>query len=244
VPARQGVVDRIELELPGRGDYELVAYVVHPESPVAKGQRLPRWARPSLLVRDGRSLRPHLAGRAQAGDQIYIITTPEYVGLLDRMLARPAASTVEPELFGEFTIAPDTRMRELAATYGVTYRDGEGDITVAELLRRDLAGDLERGDRVAYGPVDLIVRQVSDEHEIEEVGLALEHRPTARARLPAFHTWKDLRAHLRRWWKGGQAPAVETLPAAQQSAAAYERPAAPPEEPPAENPDEPPATAA
>jgi cell volume regulation protein A len=250
VPARQGAVDRIELELPGRGDYEIVAYVVHPESPVAKGQRLPRWARPSLLVRDGRSLRPHLAGRAQAGDQIYIITTPEYVGLLDRMLARPAASTVEPELFGEFTIAPDTRMRELAATYGVTYRDGEGDITVAELLRRDLAGDLERGDRVAYGPVDLIVRQVSDEHEIEEVGLALEHRETARPRLPRFHTWQELGANLRRWWKGGKTPvtpvAMETAlpPPVPDSVVGGETPAMLPEGPPAGNPDEPPASAA
>jgi cell volume regulation protein A len=246
VPARQGVVDRIELELPGRGDYELVAYVVHPESPVAKGQRLPRWARPSLLVRDGRSLRPHLAGRAQAGDQIYIITTPEYVGLLDRMLARPAASTVEPELFGEFAIAPDTRMRELATTYGVTYRDGEGDMTVAEVLRRDLAGDLERGDRVAYGPVDLIVRQVSEEHEIEEVGLALEHRPTARTRLPAIHNWRDMRAYLRPRRAGGQAPAGagETSPAAPQGPAAQEKPAPPPGGPPEGNPDEPPASAA
>ncbi|MCR4281609.1 MAG: potassium/proton antiporter, partial [Bauldia sp.] len=48
VPARAGPVDRFELELPGRGDHEIVAYIVHPESAVAKGQRIPRWARPSL----------------------------------------------------------------------------------------------------------------------------------------------------------------------------------------------------
>ena len=84
VPARHGPVDRIELELPGRGNHEIVAYAVHPESAVAKGQRIPRWARPSLLIRDGRSLRPHRAGRPQAGDRVYVITTPDYVGLLDR----------------------------------------------------------------------------------------------------------------------------------------------------------------
>src|ERR1700736_711575 len=87
VPARQGAVDRIELELPGHGDYEIVAYEVHADSPVASGHRIPRWARPSLLIRDGRSLRPHLAGRPQAGDQVYVITTPEFVGLLDRLFA-------------------------------------------------------------------------------------------------------------------------------------------------------------
>ena len=42
VPPRIGPVDRIELELPGRGNHEIVAYMVHPESPVAKGQRIPR----------------------------------------------------------------------------------------------------------------------------------------------------------------------------------------------------------
>jgi cell volume regulation protein A len=252
VPARQGVVDRIELELPGRGDYEIVAYVVHPDSPVAKGQRLPRWARPSLLVRDGRSLRPHLAGRAQAGDQIYIITTPEYVGLLDRMLARPAARTVEPELFGEFVLAPDTRVRELAAAYGATVREGDGDLTVAELLRRDLAGDLEQGDRIAYGPVDLIVRQMNEEHEIEEVGLALEHRDRPRPRLPVFHSWAELRAMARGWWKWGKTPAAPAGTAAAPPAAGEtpsgeagnEKPAVPIAEPPAEDPDEPPASAA
>ena len=40
VPARPGAVDRIELELPGRGDYEIVAYEVHADSPVATGHRI------------------------------------------------------------------------------------------------------------------------------------------------------------------------------------------------------------
>jgi cell volume regulation protein A len=63
VPARAGPLDRMQLELPGTGTHEIVAYVVHPESAIAKGQRLPRWARPSLIVRDGRTLRPHRFGR-------------------------------------------------------------------------------------------------------------------------------------------------------------------------------------
>ncbi len=54
---------------------------VHPESPVAKGERIPRWARPSLILRDGRSLRPHAAGRVQPDDQVYIVTATNYVQL-------------------------------------------------------------------------------------------------------------------------------------------------------------------
>jgi cell volume regulation protein A len=252
VPARQGVVDRIELELPGRGDYEIVAYVVHPDSPVARGERVPRWARPSLLIRDGRSLRPHLAGRPQAGDQIYVITTPEYVTLLDRLFARAAARTADPELFGEFVLAPDTKLKNLASAYGVTARPEEAEMTVAELLRRDLAGDLEQGDRVSYGPVDIIVRHVSEDHEVEEVGLALEHRDPPRPRLPVFHSWSELRQIARRWWRGKRSPPAAGPPApegvpqvvvAMTSGPEKERPA-PADEPPADNPDNPPATAA
>lgn len=41
VPPRMGPVERIELELPGGEDHELVGYTVHPQSPVARGERVP-----------------------------------------------------------------------------------------------------------------------------------------------------------------------------------------------------------
>jgi len=210
VPARQGAVDRIELELPGRGDYEIVAYEVHADSPVATGHRIPRWARPSLLIRDGRSLRPHLAGRPQAGDQVYVITTPEFVGLLDRLFASASEHPDDPRLFGEFGIAREAKLADLAAVYGFVVNPGDEQLTVAELLRRELAGDIETGDRIAYGLVDLIVRRVGEDHTIEEAGLALEHEQRARPRLPLFQSWREIRAMLPAWLGrskgGGSAP--------------------------------------
>jgi cell volume regulation protein A len=196
VPARQGVVDRIELELPGSGDYEIVAYDVHADSPVAHGHRIPRWARPSLLIRAGRSLRPHHAGRPLAGDQVYVITTPEFVSLLDRLFASGGDRPDDPRLFGEFGIARDAKLPELAAIYGFTVAKGDEELTVAELLRRELAGDIEAGDRIAYGLVDLIVRRVGEDHTIEEVGMALEHEQRARPRMPLFQSWREIRAAL------------------------------------------------
>jgi cell volume regulation protein A len=211
VPPRQSFVDRFELELPGRGDHEIVSYVIHPESPVAKGQRIPRWARPSLFIRDGRSQRPHVAGRPRAGDQIYVITTPDYVPLLDRLFARQGQRIDDPRLFGEFVIEPDTRLADLAGAYGFAIEPGDEALTVTELLRRGLAGDIEQGDRVAYGLVDLIVRKVSDEHAIEEVGLALEHGRTARPRIPVFQSWKEIRdfVHSRLGGKTGEPDATK-----------------------------------
>jgi cell volume regulation protein A len=194
VPPRHGFVDRQELELPGRGDFEIVSYVVHPESAVGKGQRIPRWARPSLVVRDGHSLRPHRFGRAQAGDQVYVITTPDYVGLLDRLFAAPVEGADDPRLYGEFELHPDSKLADVANVYDVPVAGSDHTLTIGELLRRELAGDIEQGDRIAYGPVDLIVRRVNDDHGIEEVGLALEHGRRSRPSIPVFQNPREIAA--------------------------------------------------
>jgi len=193
-------VDRIELELPGRGHHEIVAYVVHPDSAVAHGERIPRWARPSLVVRDGRTLRPHRFGRPQAGDQIYVITTPEYVTLLDKLFAG-GETLDDPDLYGEFAIDPDAHLADLARVYPAAVARDDETLAVKDFLRRQLAGDIEPGDRVALGPVDLIVRRVNDAHEIEEVGLAMEHAEEARPRIPIFQNPREIGDAARAWVK-------------------------------------------
>src|SRR5690606_14241390 len=59
LPPRTGPLEKFELELPGSAHHELLAYRVVGGSPVERGQRIPRWARPSLVVRDGRSMAYH-----------------------------------------------------------------------------------------------------------------------------------------------------------------------------------------
>ena len=199
VPARRGPVDRMELELPGSGRHEIVAYSVHPESAVAKGQRIPRWAEPSLVMRDGRTLRPHRFGKPQPGDRIYVITTPDYIGLLDKLFAGPEPGMADPSLYGEFAVGPDTRLADIARAYPITMAEGDEGLTVGELLRRELAGDIEPGDRVALGAVDVIVRRVSEAHVIEEVGLAMEHAAEARPRIPLFQRPAEIAALVRGW---------------------------------------------
>jgi cell volume regulation protein A len=165
-----------------------------------------------LVVRDGHSLRPHRFGRPQAGDQVYVITTPDYVGLLDQLFGGQTEGADDPRLYGEFLIDPATKIADLANAYGVKLLDSDEALTVAELLRRDLAGDIEKGDRVGYGPVDLIVRRVSDDHAIEEVGLALESLRRSRPRVPVFQSRKEIAEMLRKWWGRANSDAGGTLP--------------------------------
>ncbi|HSK41948.1 MAG TPA: potassium/proton antiporter, partial [Arenibaculum sp.] len=120
VPPRSGPVDRVELELPGQLDYELVAYTVLDHSPVAGGQRLPRWARPSLIIRQGRVVSIHTARKLQAGDIVYLFSPPGRVPLLDRMFAEQRAIRDDDRLFyGDLVVTAATPVATLAELYGL-----------------------------------------------------------------------------------------------------------------------------
>ncbi len=198
VPPQIGPVEKVELELPGNARHELVAYRVAPNSPAAKGERIPRWARPSLVVRDGRSMRIHEAGRPKPGDYVYIFAMPRFVALLDRLFANPVALTHEDqEYFGEFTIDPVRPIREVARLYGFKIPDDEADLTVGEFLGKRLGTPLGRGDRLLISPIELIVRDVGENGELLAIGLALEPTPTSSPKLPLFQNYREIVGWLR-----------------------------------------------
>ncbi|TIW06934.1 MAG: potassium/proton antiporter, partial [Mesorhizobium sp.] len=184
VPARLGPLDKVELELPGSAHHELLAYRVAPGSPVARGERIPRWARPSLVLRDGRSMRFQDMGRLTAGDQVYIFVPDRYPRLLDKLFASRAV--VDPEdadFFGAFAVDPARSAAELEAAYGPGLTEAEQKLTVAALVTERLGGHAEYADRVMIGPIELIVRDVDEKGRITGLGLSFE--PTAQvARVP------------------------------------------------------------
>jgi len=196
VPPRLGPLQRTELEIPGGGGYEIVAYRVRPDSRVIRGDRLPRWARPSLIVRDGSSLRPRSAGPLQPGDQVFIMTSSRYVPLLDRLFAGAADDNLDPDLYGEFTLNPEARLRDVTAAYGAEVAAIDESATLKDFIRERLHGDVEAGDRISLGDFDLIVRSVNEGHEILEVGLSTD--PASRMRPPRWHAAKSRRTNLLR----------------------------------------------
>lgn len=201
VPPRVGPVDRIELELPHETGYELVVYTVRENSPVARGQRVPRWARPSFIVRDGRSFSVHNVRRLQPGDHLYIFMRPRYVDLLDHLLGSPRELTDEDTMFfGDFALRPDMRLQTLAEMYGLPLSIERADRTLKDLFQEELGGDLDRGDRLVYAGVELIVREAED-GEITNVGLSLERGPIAEPRLPLFQRPREIRIAIREFWR-------------------------------------------
>lgn len=226
VPPRIGPLEKIELELPGGAHHELIAYRVVPDCPVAKGERIPRWARPSLVLRDGRSMRLHEAGRLQPGDTVYIFAAPRLIGLLDRLFARPAAlSSEDHEYFGHFSLEPDGRIGDAARLYDFDIAADEADLSVADFLRKRLGAFTGRGERLAVSPVELIVREMDEEGRICDVGLALTPGRASTPRLPLFQSSEEIVAGLRAWWRRRRQAAAD--PVAGPTAAAVEAPAPP-----------------
>ncbi len=173
VPPRQGPVDKVELELPGTAHHELVVYHITEGSPVARGHRLPRWARPSLVVRGGRSLRVHQAGHLLPDDYVYIFAAPDFIHLLDRLFAsRAELDPADIEFYGELPIVPDAPVAALAATYGLAIERDPATVRVADYLEQRLGGHPEPGDRLTLGSIDLIVRSVDEAGKIAEIGLS------------------------------------------------------------------------
>lgn len=203
VPSRIGPVERVGLDLPGRSDHELIVYRVVSESPVLRGERLPRWARPSLVVRDGRSMRFQYAGHLKENDLLYMFVAPQYVSLLDRLFASPRElSQDDAEFFGKFTLDSNQPLSTLVEVYELrSVPQHHLEKSIAEYMLQRLGGSAEIGDRVTCGEVDLIVRDVRADGAIAEVGLAIERRENP-APIPLFlfgvEIWRRLRKSLRR----------------------------------------------
>jgi cell volume regulation protein A len=213
VPQRIGPLEKVELELPGSAHHELLAYTVVAGSPVARGERIPRWARPSLVVREGRSMKYQESGRLVAGDHVYIFVPDRYPRLLDRLFAsRTEVSPDDADFFGAFAVDPARSAAELEANYSPGLSDAEKKLTIGQLMQQRLGGRAEYADRMTLGSIELIVRDVGDDGRITSVGLSLEPTPAV-ASIPAFLSPLELigriRAFLKRDSKRGAEAAEE-----------------------------------
>ncbi len=200
IPPTIGPVEKVELELPGTANHELVVYHVVPDSPVVRGERIPRWARPSLVVRKGQSMRPQYAGRIEADDHVYLFAAQRNIRLLDRLFAsRALVEADDKDFFGEFMIDTAHTMGELAQAYGVEI-PGDPATHIGAYMRERLGGYAEVGDRVPVGFLELIVRDTDEHGAVAAAGMALAPQlPPGPRAWPVLRAFVDLAAILRAW---------------------------------------------
>lgn len=200
VPPRIGPVERVELELPDEINYELVTYTVHPDSPVGRGQHLPRWARPALVLRGGQVAPLHRALPLQPHDHVYMFVARHRLALHDKLFAAPRPLDQDDrEFFGDMALNPAITLAQLAEMYGLPLALPRAHLTLAELFRQEFGVSAEPGDRIRLGPVEVVLRDRDDEGNILSVGLLLEPSRPAEARMALFASMAGWLRRLRDW---------------------------------------------
>ena len=83
---------RVELDLPGQLEQEIVGYPVAAKSPYLRRGLIPSWAKPTLIVRDERILTPDEGAPVREGDYLYLLAPPEKARGARPLLRRHAAA--------------------------------------------------------------------------------------------------------------------------------------------------------
>lgn len=171
LPRRDPPLRRVELDLPGQLEFEMVGYRVAADSAVLRGAKVPAWARPAMVVRAGSIALPHESGALQGNDYAYYLAPPGRVYRLDWLFAAAQdAAEAEREQFGAFTLAGDVPLGDLADFYALPIPARYRSHNAAALFDERYDGHPQVGDRLALGNAVLVVRSLHEER-VEHVGL-------------------------------------------------------------------------
>ncbi|MBP6808100.1 MAG: potassium/proton antiporter [Chromatiaceae bacterium] len=179
LPPRAQVVERLEIDLPGERELELVGYELAANTPLVAERRpfprLPHSTRPVAHLRQGELLDQVVWEDLRAGDQLLLVIDPVDLEALDRLLAPVATPSrlSDQVFFGEFVLNGDARLGDVAAAYGVVLADRDRDLTLDAYLRQRLDTQVVVGDRLNLQNVELVVRRM-EHNRIIKVGLKLK----------------------------------------------------------------------
>jgi potassium/hydrogen antiporter len=179
VPPTSHLVQRVELDIPGQRELELVGYRIAKDTPVVVEQRdtvwLPKSARAVAVLRGKHLLETLDMADLRPEDYLYLIAEPADLPDLDRLFIASGAPKrlSEQAFFGEFVLNGDARVGDLSAVYALDLPDSDHALTLDAFMRRDLhTAHPVVGDRLQLKAVCLVVRKVEGDR-IAKVGLKL-----------------------------------------------------------------------
>jgi cell volume regulation protein A len=186
LPRHDPLPRRVELDLPGQLEQEIVGYPLSANSPYLRRGLLPSWARPTLVVRGERILTPAEAEPLRQGDYLYLLAPPEKAQALDRFFVNmPPPIAPDPHLLGDFFVSAEVTLGSLAEIYGLAIAREDAAITLADHLGHALGHVPRPGDAVPLDTIVLVVHRV--EHDrVTAVGLRLPEEPETSAMR-----WRD-----------------------------------------------------
>jgi cell volume regulation protein A len=180
VPPTSHQVQRVELDIPGQRELELVGYRLAKDTPVVVERRdalrLPKSARVVAVLRGKHLVDTLDLADLKPDDYLYLIAEPSDLAELDRLFVASAAPErlSDQVFFGEFVLNGEAHVGDLAAAYGLDLPVSDYPLTLDTFIRRLLhTAHPVVGDRLPLKTVDLVVRKVEGDR-ILKVGLKLK----------------------------------------------------------------------
>jgi potassium/hydrogen antiporter len=178
---------RVELDLPGQLEHELVGYAVGPKNPYLRRRLIPSWAKLMLVVREQHVLTAAEADDIRAGDHAYFLAPPEKAQALDRFFVdMPPPAAPDVRLLGDFFVSADVTLGTLGEIYGLVIASEDKATTLADWFGTHLHHKAKVGDRLPLGTIQLVVDGIA-KGRVNTVGLDLaeDAAPPPREKLPA-----------------------------------------------------------
>jgi potassium/hydrogen antiporter len=164
---------RVELDLPGQLEQQLVGYPVRPKSLFFRRGLVPSWSKPTLVIRNEEILSPTEADPIAPGDYIYLLAPPEKAEVLDRFFVDMQPSTApDPHLLGDFMVSGEHTLGELTEVYGVKMDEAASQLTLADYFDIHLDHAPKEGAALALDTIVLVARSISG-GRVNIVGLRL-----------------------------------------------------------------------
>jgi cell volume regulation protein A len=188
---------RVELDLPGQLEQQLVGYPVRAKSLYFRRGLIPSWSKPTLVIRDERILSPAEADPVAAGDYIYLLAPPEKAEALDRFFVDMAPSSApDPHLLGDFMVSGEHTLGELAEIYGVSVGEEQAKLTLADYFDIHLDHAPKEGAELALDSIVLVARSIGG-GRVNVVGLRL---PEDEEEVVPLTRWQRFKRKLSDIW--------------------------------------------
>src|ERR1700684_4264075 len=187
---------RVELDLPGQLEEQLVGYPSHPKTLYVRRAFIPSWSKPPLVIRDQRILSPAEADPVAAGDYIYLLAPPEKAEALDRFFVdMQPSSAPDPHLLGDFVVSGEITLGDLAETYGVVVDAEQSKLTLADYFDVHLDHAPKEGATLTLDSIVLVARSIGG-GRVNIVGLRLPEDEEETAPLTRMASLKQQLASM------------------------------------------------